>query len=139
MGVPLWIGIVHDWTKYLPIEWGAYVRQFFNSDGTDRKVRDSTGAYDPAKQEEEFRIAWTHHERLKHHWQAWVCIGDRGTLEPIPIPEVYVREMIADWIGAGIAYSGKANPIGWYEANKDKMIFHPQTTILIETLIKPCG
>ena len=28
LGVPLHQAIIHDWVKFLPIEWDAYVRQF---------------------------------------------------------------------------------------------------------------
>lgn len=52
--------------------------------------------------------------------------------EPLAMPDVYQREMLADWIGAGKALD-KPNTWQWYEANKDKMLLHPETRAWIET------
>lgn len=136
MGVPLWRAIVHDWTKLLPCEWFPYVRQFRNPDGTKRDVRNPDGSYDPAAQPIPFQRAWIHHQRNKHHFQAWISIGDDGKLSPVPIPETYLREMIADWIGAGIAYSNRENPYPWYLGNKSKMVLHPETEKRLEELME---
>lgn len=48
-----------------------------------------------------------------------------------PMPDVYRREMLADWIGAGKAV-GKPKTWEWYEANKDKINLHPDTRAWIE-------
>lgn len=48
-----------------------------------------------------------------------------------PMPDLYCREMLADWMGAGKAL-GKPLVWEWYEANKDKMILHPDTRAWIE-------
>jgi hypothetical protein len=136
MGVPLWRAIVHDWTKFTPSEWGPYVHQFFNPDGSRRTVRDKSGAYDPNQQPDAFKFAWLHHQRNKHHWQAWVSIGDFGNITALPMPETYIREMVADWIGAGQAISGETSPVPWYEANKEKKVLHLQTRLRTEELLK---
>lgn len=134
--VPLRMALVHDWTKFLPREWSPYVRQFYNKDGTKKSaIRDKTGAYDPAAQPIEFQAAWLSHQRNKHHWQAWVSLGDRGCLTALPIPCVYVREMVADWIGAGAA-QGKVDPKGWYAKNGDKMVLDPGTRSYLEGLFE---
>jgi len=96
LGVPLWQLIVHDWVKYLPCEAPHYGRQFFGDKS------------DPLG----FTMAWLHHQRQKHHWEAWIPItghnrGGYKDLEPLPMPEKYVREMCADWLGASRAYEGK--------------------------------
>ena len=134
--VPLWRAIVHDWTRYLPVEWGACAHTFFNEDGTRKDIRKSP-SYDPnnAGDVSDFTLAWIHHQKNKHHWQAWVSIGDKGSLKPFPIPETYVREMIADWIGAGTAISGEKDPRPWYEKNKQKMILHSETRKKTEELL----
>jgi len=136
MGVPVHRAILHDWTKLSPREWFAYVDNFYNKDGSKRQVRDKTGAYDPNSQPMSFKKAWLSHQRNKHHWQAWVSLGDYGKIETLPIPETYLREMIADWIGAGKAYSGNSDPKGWYEKNKEKMILHGDSKILLERLLE---
>ena len=123
LGVSLWQAVIHDWTKFTPAEWGPYVRQFYQADGTKRRVRDTNGSYDPNAQSEEFKRAWLHHQRQPHHWQAWLSIGDGGGLEPLAIPQKYVLEMVADW----------------YEKQKDKMILEEGTRRRIEQDIPKVG
>jgi hypothetical protein len=40
--VPLWQLLVHDWTKFTPMEWGPYVRRFY---GPKAKPRDTGQGY----------------------------------------------------------------------------------------------
>ncbi len=126
LGVGWWQLCIHDWTKFLPVEWGAYVRQFYNPDGSRRAVRDASGAYDPNMQSDAFKRAWLHHQRQPHHWQSWVSIGDGGSLVALPMLQRFVREMVADWIGAGLA-QGKPDAAGWYKANQSRMVLHEDT------------
>ena len=42
---------------------------------------------------------------------------------PIPMPEKYAREMVADWAGAGRAITGKWETLEWYEKNQEKILF----------------
>lgn len=51
---------------------------------------------------------------------------------PDPMPDVYRREMLADWRGAGRAL-GFPDTTGWYEKNRDKMMLHPKTRAWIES------
>jgi len=134
LGIP-WRGLVHDLSKLSHTEFWPYACQFFNADGTRRNVRNPDGSYDPAEQAIEFQGAWIHHQRNKHHWQAWVSIGDGGNLTPVPMPDVYWIEMVADWMGAGMAISGKKDPAPWWEANKHKMILDNDTNVRIVSLI----
>lgn len=137
MDVPLWRALIHDLSKFSPQEFGPYARQFYDEEGHKKEgLRDETGSYDPSLQPDEFQLAWINHQRNKHHWQAWVSIGDEGKLSPVAMPETYLREMVADWIGAGITYSGKMDPQGWYEANGDKMILHPASRRLLEMILE---
>lgn len=133
--VPLHQAIVHDWVKFLPVEWFAYVRQFYNPDGSKRSVRDASGSYDPNKQAEDFRRAWLHHQRQPHHWQAWISIGDGGNLSPLPIPPRFLLEMVADWYGAGKAINGRNDIKAWYAKNRDKIILDEWTRAKIEDAI----
>lgn len=93
---PIWRLIIHDWTKFTPMEAPHYGRQFFG---------DKT---QPLK----FSYAWLHHQKTNpHHWEYWIPItghnrGGSGDLEPLPMPEWAVREMLADWLGATRAYQG---------------------------------
>jgi len=53
------------------------------------------------------------------------------TLHPDPMPDVYRREMLADWRGAGLAL-GFPDTAAWYAKNRDKMILHDETRAWIE-------
>lgn len=137
LGVPIWQALVHDLSKFSIHEWRPYAETFFNQDGTRIDIRKS-GSYDPNNigLVTDFSYAWIHHQRNKHHWQAWISIGDEGNLKPVPMPDKYIREMLADWSGAGMAISGKSNPSEWYWYNQDKMILHIKTKVLVEKYMK---
>lgn len=133
---PLYRLVIHDWSKLTRSEWGAYVRQFYNSDGSKRNARRPDGGYDLAEQPYEFQRAWLGHQRRnKHHWQAWILLGDNGQCIPIKMPEKYVREMVADWMGAGRAITGQWDPVPWYEKNWRLMVLHTATQARVEALL----
>lgn len=124
---PLWRLIIHDWSKFLPCEWGPYVRRFFAG---------RAGLLDKAADPDEFHVAWTHHWHANpHHWEHWLAVDD-GLLRPLEIPQHFVQEMVADWMGAGRAITGKWEALAWYEKNKAKMALHPNSRILTEELLK---
>jgi hypothetical protein len=54
------------------------------------------------------------------------------TLHPDPMPDIYRRELLADWRGAGRAINGVDKTIDWYMSNRQKMILHPETRAWIE-------
>lgn len=139
-GVPLWTAIFHDWDKFLPSEWIPYSRYFYGGDffpsvnsNTFRTARlVGIWLYTREEVERDFTRAWNAHQKWnKHHWQYWLITWDRGETEAMPMPDVFQREMLADWKGAGKAL-GKTDTAGWYMANKDKMILRPDTRAWIE-------
>lgn len=126
LGVPFRLAVTHDLSKFSPAEWGPYVHTFYNKDGS--------GRYDETP---EFNQAWNHHQKAnKHHWQYWILTMDRGEEIVLRMPLVYVREMVADWSGAGMAITGDPNPLPWYTKNRDKMKLHPGTRDLVEGLLE---
>lgn len=50
----------------------------------------------------------------------------------IEIPEKYLLEMLADWMGAGRAIKGFWDIEQWYKQNKFKIVLHPKTRGLVE-------
>ncbi len=92
--------------------------------------RDKTGYYKATDTgDKKFDHAWfLHQKRNKHHWQYWVMPEDTTGVKILNIPNIYMREMVCDWIGAGKA-QGKFSPNhdkyletrNWYDANKDKL------------------
>ena len=142
----IWRGIMHDLSKFLPSEWFPYVEHFY---GTGKKgingERDKTGYYSAGDTgEHDFDMAWLlHQKRNRHHWQWWVLPKDDGTTKIFPMPMVYIMEMFCDWVGAGRAQgrrSPKDDPFretrSWYKANRFKMVFHKDTRLIVERLVK---
>jgi hypothetical protein len=85
-----------------------------------------------------FDRAWNHHQKAnKHHWQYWVLSFDDGGVESLEMPERYRTEMVADWVGAGLAINGYVDVEGWYAKNRDKMKLHPATRRFVEEELLP--
>lgn len=120
LGVPYIALIIHDWSKLTPREWGPYVEYFYGT-----KNRDT------------FDQAWLHHQHKNpHHWQHWVLTKDDGSLKPLRMPDRYVKEMVADWMGAGKAITGEWDVTAWYEQNQDSIVLHPESRVHVEQIIK---
>lgn len=60
-----------------------------------------------------------------------VIISSLADLIPQPMPDVYRREMLADWRGAGRA-SGNPDTAAWYMKNRENIKLHPDTRAWIE-------
>jgi hypothetical protein len=124
---PLWRLLIHDWSKLTPAEWGPYVNRFMRGD---------SGKLDKGADPEEFHRGWTHHwHRNPHHWEHWVTAeGDA-----LRMPEHFVREMVADWMGAGRAITGRWEVADWYAKNGHRMNLHGQTRAEVEDFIDAYG
>jgi hypothetical protein len=129
---PLWRLIIHDWSKLGRLEWCAY-RDFFYGFEINPVMTVLI-----KERRRVFDVAWLHHIHLnKHHWNHH-CIVDgdeRETLKVLKMPEKYVREMVADWAGAGRAITGKWEVKEWYETKKEQILLHPDTRVLVEKLL----
>jgi len=139
---PLWRLIIHDWSKFLLSEWNPYVDYFY---------RDNTGEgsaaimkYGLAEMapygfftEDRFNIAWNlHQKRNRHHWQFWVLTQDCGGRFPLPIPDSYIREMVADWAGAGRAITGKWEVCKWYAKHKHDIVLRMEVRECVELYLE---
>jgi hypothetical protein len=147
-GIPLWRLLIHDWSKFGPAEWGPYVRNFYGpklvaSYGDARHH----GGLSPAEVERmkatrraAFDRAWLHHQHANpHHWQHWVLREDAGATKALRMPDQFAREMVADWMGAGRAITGRWEAREWYEKNGGPMILNMHTRTLVERLLGvPC-
>jgi len=78
LGIP-WLGIVHDWSKFLPSEFIAYARNFYG-DYPDLSDSNCHGiVMTKTKIKRDFDAAWLHHQKAnKHHWQYWILQYDSG-------------------------------------------------------------
>jgi hypothetical protein len=141
--VPLHQAIIHDWVKFLPVEWFPYVRQFYghkpSEDEERRALMLGMSIRTRAEIQASFDAAWNHHQKTQpHHWQYWLLITDQDEprLRPLSIPQRFVLEMVADWWGAGMAINGKPEIETWYFANKDKMILEDGTRFRVTQAIQ---
>ena len=139
LDVPLWNALIHDWTKFMPAEWFAHVHAFFEMDGTPKTVRRSDGSYNVVRVNSELTRAWLNHQCNKHHWQAWVAIGAGGDLVPVPIPDEYIREMVADFIGAGKANHSAMGARLWYARNAHTLLLEAETRKKLEHYLEVYG
>lgn len=135
--VPLWQAIVHDLSKFHPAEWTAYVNAFYTENGVTENTDTGITSINLNPKALAFAKAWNHHQKTNpHHWQYWTIINDDdGHVVTIPMPENYIREMLADWWGAGKAITGKADPRGWYEKKWRTMYLHTATRERVEKML----
>lgn len=132
LGVPWPQLFVHDASKLSVGEFPYYARNFYGDKG------------DPAG----YTAAWLHHmNHNPHHWEYWIL---RGIIDPeddeahiidkrsgcLPMPNNLVREMVADWMGASKAYTGSWSIRRWYRSHKDKILLHPNTRLVLESVLK---
>lgn len=67
LGIPF-LGLIHDWSKYLPSEFIPYARYFNGGYARGEQPEDVKLAFD---------FAWLHHQRWnKHHWQSYLLHND---------------------------------------------------------------
>ncbi len=129
-GAPIIQLVLHDWSKFLPSEFIAYSQNFYGGESPNDH-----------KHTNDFDVAWNFHQkRNRHHWQRWVLLnGDEPQINPLPMPERYVREMIADWLGASMAYTGSWNVSKWLNKNGPKMILHQDTINIVNDVLFELG
>ena len=140
-----WLGFIHDWSKFLPDEWFPYTNYFYGTYPTLDAVLLSadTGAF-PVTQEQvayEFDVAWLKHiHRNKHHWQWYVLREDEGAVKTLPMPEKYLIEMLADWVGAGRALGLKSDTQQWYAEHVGKMQLDSSSRAWLDVMLgePPC-
>lgn len=129
-GVP-WRGICHDISKFRPGEFIAYADYYYdNHINTDQ-------AHKPAVRDDSPHfLAWLiHQKRNRHHWQWWILHQENSNTTVIPMSDQYIKEMVADWRGAGKA-QGKPDTMAWYKANRDNIVLHATTRIKVEQLLQ---
>jgi len=111
VGVPELQLVQHDLSKWQPEEYAAYALQFCGD-----------GAPGDA-----FDRAWIHHiHNNPHHWEHWI-IPASGKL--LRMPDEYVYEMIADWMGANRVYAGHDDMSDWLSKNWGRIRLHDEARI----------
>ena len=135
----MWLGIVHDLSKFRLDEFIPYARFFYGN--YPEPTYSSAGQALTYDAKQEFYQAWNRHQkRNKHHWQYWMLTNDSEEPQTIclPMPIKYMREMLADWYGAGRAYGNPDTP-AWYKEHRYKIILHPSSRAWIEFMLGLSG
>lgn len=115
---------LHDWDKFTPVEWFAYVRRF--AQGNDFTLMADEPGYHMAYH--------MHMRRNKHHWQWWVTQRDGGKQRILQMDELSVREFVADMRGQGRTV-GHPDTADWFIKNVAAMQLHPATCHDVEALL----
>jgi hypothetical protein len=120
-------GLAHDLSKYSKEEFEAYAEYFYGGHPRGNAPEYVQLAFDRA---------WLlHQKRNDHHWQYLVLREDSGAVKALPMPEEAMREMLADWRGAGRAITGVDNTPDWYAKNKPNMILHPSVEAWLDRML----
>lgn len=123
-----WQGIVHDLSKFTPIE---FIESCKFYTGTQSPI-------DTCKKCYGYSNAWLHHRgRNYHHWEMWLDNFEKGTTR-LKMPFKYALEMVCDFLGAGRAYNGKSFSIQgeyeWWLKKREVALLHEDTLMLIDVL-----
>lgn len=86
----------HDASKFEPSEFLYYAARFFPIDGTD---------HESEKVKNGFKLAWLHHANHNPHHPAYWALADDGKLIIYDIPDIYIIEMLCDWMAMSKYYN----------------------------------
>ena len=140
LGVPNYQLIEHDQSKYSKFEFDQYTNYFYNEDGS-KKTPDQRTSLDI----DNFAEAWLHHmNHNKHHWQYWIFPDgfSHGTFTingVMKMRENFALEMIADWMGASMAYTQSWDMDEWLLNNISTVTLHPETVVFVKDKLTSLG
>jgi len=136
--VPLGRLLVHDLSKFSPSEFGRYALWHHGPEDQRDKW--------------EWVAAWQHHlHRNNHHPEHWLVswhgnpdfyqmsqVGETVAerILVLPMPEVCVREMIADWHAASKAYTGSWDIGRWLTVYLPEMRLTGETVHLVDSIVR---
>lgn len=120
---------IHDDSKWFETEFVGYALHFQGGGSPDK-----------------FSRSWLHHiHNNPHHWQYWLFADnyspknsnvENGAVE---MPRYYALEMIADWMGASMAYTGSWDMTEWLANNMSKIRLHSRTAEYIASELDHLG
>lgn len=122
----VWQGITHDLSKFSRAEFLSSAKYFQGNRSPIEIEKECCG----------YSLAWQHHMgHNPHHWEYWIDFDSDGGIIANKIPYKYVVEMVCDWVGAGMVYSGEKwtqdEPLNYYYKVRKGRHFHPDTEQLI--------
>ena len=114
----------HDASKDCLLEYRAYDQYFYPKTEAD-------------KNEELFEQAWLHHiHNNPHHWNYWVIVESPYNEKTLKMPDVYIIEMLCDWMSFSFKCGDLNEIIRFYEKNKHEMVLDDETRIIITRVIQ---
>lgn len=126
-------GILHDLSKYSPVEFLVGAKYYQGSRSPNDAERENKG----------YSSAWLHHKgRNKHHLEYWIDYGleDGHKMVGMKMPVRYVVEMFCDRVAASKTYKGNdykdSDAYDYYMKSRSHYIIHPETAALLEKLLK---
>ena len=122
----LWRGLVHDLSKFTPVE-------FFES------AKHYVGSYSPivlCRKEKGVSMAWLHHKGVnRHHIEYWL---DPECDEHPMMPYKYAVECVCDKLAATKTYRGKdykpSDALAHWVRSGSKVAGNPRTMRFVETV-----
>ncbi len=131
-------GIVHDLSKFSPVEFGKGIRYYQNgvqSPNNGERVRNG------------YSEAWMHHKgRNRHHYEYWTDYNifavkqGKDPVQPVRMPRRYVAEMLMDRIAASKTYMKEKytdqSPLDYYRKGKAGTLMHAKTAAELEMMLK---
>ena len=122
-------GILHDLSKYSPVEFLAGVKYF----------QGNRSPIDKEKEVHGYSLGWLHHKgKNKHHWEYWLDNGKDG-ITAVEMPVEYVVEMFCDRVAASMIYQKENykddSALNYYLMGRDHILIHPNTDRLILHLL----
>ena len=89
----------HDMSKYSEEEFNSYLARFFPVNGSDPNSD---------KVKKDFKIAWFHHVHYNpHHPNHWALVDSRDEIYVINMPDIYIIEMLCDWMAMSKYYNSR--------------------------------
>jgi len=126
-----WRGLTHDLSKYTPSEFWVGAKYFQGNRSPNAAEREQKG----------YSLAWMHHKgRNRHHYEYWTDL-DKTTrrYESVPMPRVFLVEMVMDRRAACMTYQGKAytdgSALAYFNGSIEKGLMHPQTRQELEYIL----
>lgn len=121
-------GLLHDLSKYHPIEFVPGVRYF----------QGNRSPIDKEKEVKGYSMGWLHHKgHNPHHWEYWLDVTKEGDIKGMPMPKKYIAEMFCDRVAASMTYMKENytdhSALDYFENGRSHCIMHPQTEATLES------
>lgn len=117
-----WRGLTHDLSKYSPTEFRSGAKYYQGTRSPNSAERDDRG----------YSLAWMHHKgRNRHHYEYWTDLNkEKGVYESVPMPRVFLVEMVMDRRAACMTYQGSAytDASAWeyFAKSRERRLMHPK-------------